>query len=659
MLIYLADLVHNYFQGLNTVPLNIAYIAAYAKNRFSDDVEIRLFKYCSELLDAINNRQPSIVGLSNYTWNESLNSFVGRYIKKYYPDIPIIVGGPNIRSDNEGIGKFLSANSFIDIYITFEGEAPFSKLLENILDRYSHSKFTGEEIRYFDIDSCFSLTAGILKGNHASESSKNLDFIPSPYLTGILDDFLLLEFIPLFESNRGCPYNCSYCTWGSNARKIVKKFSRERLYSEMEYVARRGTIFHEWCFADANFGILPRDVLIAQDIKYIYDNYKPFHTLQIWWDKNAKERMIKIARILRSLSNAYIAFQTFDPMVEEMINRKNISVDRLLEISGSLISISGRFHTDILLGLPGETSDSHLQSLRKAFELGFDSIGGGEIRMLKGSSLETDESREKYNIRTKYRLIQEGFGIYRGNFVSEFEESIRSTDWISEEEMIKLRVLRAVFYGSVTIGEFLPLMRYLRSCKIDVIYLLQSLIKMKDCDLFVAESIDWLISKAKSEWFETKDEAMVYFSDSANQKKLLENPTVKLNYDFLSNLLLSRKHYEAFYGFMLKMIIQNAPTIDNNVVRELLKLCQTRNYIAQCLRGLYDIQHTISLSDETIGHLKEVSYLSKKELSNNIFLTIDKQIAGSIRSSLQTLGTNIQTISLLCQTYPIYLKPAN
>lgn len=47
--------------------------------------------------------------------------------------MPIIAGGPNIRFDNERIGQFLSDNNFIDIYITFEGESPFSKLLKNIL----------------------------------------------------------------------------------------------------------------------------------------------------------------------------------------------------------------------------------------------------------------------------------------------------------------------------------------------------------------------------------------------------------------------------------------------------------------------------------------------------------------------------------------------
>ncbi len=659
MLIYLADLVHNYYPGLNTVPLNIANVAAYAKKRFGDDIEIKLFKYCDDLLNAMDDRRPSLVGLSNYSWNENLNNFVGRYIKQRYPCVSIIMGGPSIRCDHKGIKLFLKTNNFVDTYITFEGEMPFASLLEKIFSKYPKGQFKGEEIRNFDVDSCFSLVSGKLKGRHAIEDNIDLDYIPSPYTTGLLDDFLLPEFIPLFESNRGCPHSCVYCTWGISARRQLKKFSLERLYSEIEYVAKQGKIFHEWCFADANFGILPRDVEIAHNIRAIYDKYRPFRALQIWWDKNARDNIIEIAKILKGLSNAYIAFQTFDPYVEKMINRKNISIDKLLEMSNSLLSASERFHTDILLGLPGETMNSHLMSLRKALELGFDSIGGGEIRLLKGSDLETDELREKYNIKTKYRLVQEGFGIYRGHFVAEFEESVRSTKWITEEEMIKLRVLRAILYGAVTIGEFNPLVKYLRNSEINIIDLLQKIIEMKDSNLLVAESIDWLFEKARGEWFETKEDAVKFFSSSDNKKQLLENPTIKLNYDFLSHLTLARKNYEAFYDFMYKMIIKHFPSANKIIVHELLKLCKARNYIIQCLQGLSDTHLSVTLSNETIEQLKKINYIPRaRERNNTIFLKIDESIAKSIYDSLQTEKVKIQIISLLYQKFSIYLKPS-
>ncbi|MFC1511334.1 B12-binding domain-containing radical SAM protein [Candidatus Margulisiibacteriota bacterium] len=662
MLIYLADLVHSYYPGLNTVPLNIAYLAAYAKKCFGDDIDIRLFKYCDDLLDAIRDKQPSLVGLSNYTWNESLNGFVGRYIKQHYSQMPIIMGGPNIRYDREGIESFLRSNDFIDVYITFEGEIPFVSLLKKILSEYSSGIFTGEEIRNIDVDSCFSLKSGILKGQHAIEERKVLDYIPSPYKTGLLDDFLASEeYIPLFESNRGCPYSCSYCTWGINARKYVKQFSLERIHSDMEYVAKQGKIFPNWTFADANFGILSRDVEIARDIRAIHDKYRPFHTLTLWSDKNAKDRVVEIAKILKGLSTPYVAFQTFDPYVEKMIKRNNISVNRLLKISQSMPSSSERFHTDILLGLPGETRDSHLRSLSKAYELGFNSIGGGEIRLLKGSDLETDESRKNFNIMTKYRLVQEGFGVYKGHFVAEFEESVRSTKWITEEEMFKLRVLRAIFFGAVTIGELGPMAAYLKMLGINIIDLIQKIIEMRESDALVAESINWLSRQAQNEWFTTKEEAMVFFSSAKNRAQLLENPTIKLNYDFLSYLILSPDKYNAFHEFVSKILNQHFPSVNSTIVNELSLFCRARNYIAQCMRGSADTRTLITLSDETIEQLIATNYIcipEKRKPGNVLLLTIDGSIAKSIYNSVQIAKPKVQTISLLCQRFPIYSKPA-
>ena len=658
MLIYLADLAHNYYPGLNTVPLNIAYVAAHAKRCFPDKPEIRLFKYADDILDAIDRKEPSLVGFSNYSWNESLNDFVGRRIKKRHPNMPIVMGGPNIRYDTAGIESFLKANDFVDSYITFEGEVPFTSLLQKILTRYPDGKFTGEDIRFFEVDSCFSLVSGRLSGRHADEDKNNLDYIPSPYLGGFLDDFLLPEFIPLFESNRGCPYACSYCAWGISARKRVKTFSLDRLRREMEYVAGKEITFDNWSLADANFGILPRDTKIARDIRAIYDRYRPFHTLTIWWDKNAKDHMIEIAKTLKGLSNAYIAFQTFDPYVEKTINRKNISIRRLLEISDSLQAVSERFHTDILLGLPGETMDSHLASLGKAFELGFDSIGGGEIRLLKGSELETDNLRKKYGVISKYRMVQEGFGVYKGQFVAEFEESIRSTRWITEDEMIELRVLRAIFFGAVTIGEFGPLMRYLKNSAVNIIDMLRKIIETKDRNPAVAGSVDWLFKKARNEWFSTKGEALNFFQDHDNKRELLQNPTIKLNYDFLSYLMMRPARYDAFYEFIHKILSEHFPLVDNVVASEILKLCRERNYILRCMRGYPETSASITLSDKAIEQLIKINYIPKgHKPPDKVFLSIDELVAKSIRDSLQAQGPKIQTVSLLTQKFSIYLTP--
>ena len=106
--IYLADLVHTYTPGNYVVPLNVANIASYLNKDFKNDVEINLFKYPEDLIRSIETKQPDILGLSNYFWNNKLNMEIGEYIHEKFPEIFIVMGGPSIRIDSEGIKTFLS-----------------------------------------------------------------------------------------------------------------------------------------------------------------------------------------------------------------------------------------------------------------------------------------------------------------------------------------------------------------------------------------------------------------------------------------------------------------------------------------------------------------------------------------------------------------------
>jgi len=108
LLIYLADLYHDYLPTRQHTPLGIGYIGEYLKNQFPQEVEIRLFKSPEKLLEGIDEEVPDVIGMSNYIWNHVLNRFVGKRIRSgKNPNIPIIMGGPNIRLDDEGIFLFL------------------------------------------------------------------------------------------------------------------------------------------------------------------------------------------------------------------------------------------------------------------------------------------------------------------------------------------------------------------------------------------------------------------------------------------------------------------------------------------------------------------------------------------------------------------------
>ena len=67
MIVYLADLAHDYLPARQFVPLGIGYLASYSKSIFEEKVEFRLFKSVDELLDACENCKPDLVGFANYT----------------------------------------------------------------------------------------------------------------------------------------------------------------------------------------------------------------------------------------------------------------------------------------------------------------------------------------------------------------------------------------------------------------------------------------------------------------------------------------------------------------------------------------------------------------------------------------------------------------
>ena len=71
---------------------------------------------------------------------------------------------------------------------------------------------------------------------------------------------------PFIETNRGCPFTCSFCHTGSDYFHKLNKFSGERVKEEINYVAKKAsklgiTNLH---MADVNFGMYPQDKQVCE-----------------------------------------------------------------------------------------------------------------------------------------------------------------------------------------------------------------------------------------------------------------------------------------------------------------------------------------------------------------------------------------------------------
>ena len=527
MTIYLADLAYDTVEVNATVPLNIGYIAAHLDEVHGSKIQIRLFKYPTELEAALKASPPDVLGVSNYSWSSRLSYHLISIAKRASHKTVTIMGGPNIRLDSGSICEFMKHRSTTFRYIPLEGEAPFSDLVGRLL--------TGEEAP--SVAGVFKLVNDEAQYDEADVKSKPREIdLPSPYLSGWLDPFLKNPCLtPLLETNRGCPYGCVFCVWGIAALAKVRRRTLEDVFNEVYYIVNNSVGQQHWIVCDANFGILPRDLEIAKRIRDIREKTGYPVNVDLFHSKNTSSRNIEISAVLGDHTKGHVAVQSLDAEVLEHSGRKSMKLSEFKRHIDSFKAQGKEVRTDILLGLPGESYESHLYTCRKAFDLGFDEIDCYTIRLLPGSDYETEEHREKYQVMTKSRPIFGSYGTYDGDNVFEFEEGVRGTRHITEEELNSFKVIHLLIHYFWNVGIGKPLLNLLMHKGVNPIGVFVRLSNTNQPKLRMV--LDEMRRRSLAEWFETKNDIVAYYEDPKNFEDL-QNDYVKLTLYFLALLYL-------------------------------------------------------------------------------------------------------------------------
>jgi radical SAM superfamily enzyme YgiQ (UPF0313 family) len=530
------------------VPLNIGFIKAYSVAAHSDSVDIRLFKHPEKLLKELLVERPEIVGLSNYTWNSNLNIAVGRYIREVLPECLIIVGGPNIDDEENRRLAFFRAHDYIDYIVIDGGEEPFAEIVEWWRESRGDRSKLPMNVAWSDGTKIHQTSTRPLK--------KVIDNIPSPYLSGYLDEFLDAGMTPLFETNRGCPFKCSFCAWGSASKDLVRRLDLDTVLAELEYVSQRSSA-RNWIFCDANFGILKRDVDIAWAIRRGKDKTGKPTGCHVWTAKNITARILEITEIMGELLLPSMAVQSLDEEVLANINRDNISTETYVAYVRKFQSLGNRTHADLIVPLPGETLESHIGALRKLSDYGLDSIVTYNLRLLPGTSVNFDETKSKFGFKTKFRLIAGEYGAYHcpdGTVlrVFEYEEGVRETTTMDEDDLIYQRKLQFLLDFSWNTGVYKYLLWVARLFGINQIDVICKVLEIVNAPESGKDESERRVSKffrilerqARGEWYENRSQIESYYMDEENFDQLLENGFEKIN--ILFSVILLRDFKSAF-----------------------------------------------------------------------------------------------------------------
>lgn len=348
--------------------------------------------------------RPALFLASCYVWNMRKNLAICREVRRRFPNVVIIVGGPHVPDVPTSL---FADEPCIDYAVHGEGERPFTRLLAALCsDERDLSTIPGLTWRCGDVAVTNPGRDGL---------PKDID-LASPYLAGHFEDCVeearaaRLEPIALWETNRGCPYNCTFCDWGSATFSKIKQFRMDRLTSEIRWFADHRIDSILCC--DANFGILPRDIEITRALstsRLLRGYPRKFVTN---WAKNPRSNVPDMSRLLVAsglAAGTILAMQTATAKSLEYTRRANIPMSDYRKLAGALQERGVRVYTELILGLPGETLESWRNSLVEILATGIeDDLMTYECVVLPNSEMNLPAYRAAHGLQTVTRPFLPG-----------------------------------------------------------------------------------------------------------------------------------------------------------------------------------------------------------------------------------------------------------
>lgn len=350
------------------LPLTSGKLQAYAQTSPSvrDYYQFMPYIFHIDVLESILERieSPDIAAFSVQIWNEQLSLKVAEEIKRRFPECLVIFGGTQVPHDPQA---YMQRYPFIDIASRGEGEPPFKGILERFI---SSREFDGiPNVTWRDRNN------GRIMGNaEQSQFEKDLDVFPSPYLLGLYDQMLHnsggLTFQAIIETNRGCPFRCSYCYWGKGGlSRKYRYFSLERTAAEVEWIGMNRI---EFVYnADSNFGMHERDVEIARMFVENKKKYGCPDKVVNLYGKNTDDRIYNIAKMLYDNGmhkGLGLSRQTLSDDALKNIRRANIKLSVYKSLETRFAKEGIPTFTELILGLPGETYESFVAGIGELME---------------------------------------------------------------------------------------------------------------------------------------------------------------------------------------------------------------------------------------------------------------------------------------------------
>ena len=388
-------------------------------------VEMREFTINNEpgyIFSELVRAKYDMVCFSCYIWNIEQIKVLARDLKEARPEMKIMVGGPEVSYDGP---EFMHSNPWADYLLCGEGEYSFYRFCQ-VLE-------SGDR-RFDTVPGLIYRQEGKIFVNGLVEPM-DFDLIPFPY--SVLD--CEEDRVVYYESSRGCPFRCSYCL--SAAETSVRFLDMDRVKSELGYFLYKKPM--QVKFIDRTFNCKPDRAY--EIFKYLIKNdngVTNFH-FEICADLIDDETLRLLKKARKGLFQMEIGIQSTNPATLAAVGRKE-NVYPVLYNTERLIKLGNiHIHVDLIAGLPYESYEIFARSFDKVYGLKADMMQLGFLKVLRGTPIynQIEAHGIKYRSHAPYEVI--------------------STDYISAEELVRLKMIENMLDIYYNRGGFEDTMEYL------------------------------------------------------------------------------------------------------------------------------------------------------------------------------------------------------
>jgi radical SAM superfamily enzyme YgiQ (UPF0313 family) len=418
-----------YFSEINNViadaiflPLSVGYIWEYCNSLpdISAKWELGGILFERDTVENILSKidSPDVFAISTYVWNWEISQQLAIAIKNKWPDCLIVMGGPQVPYTSSWL---LLNRDKTDLIVTYGGERPFAEILRG-------SK---------NIPGVIAVDYPYTK----PEPDREIDYIPSPYISGLMNSLMSSDkkYSAIIETNRGCPYACTFCDQEDIYYNKLSKFNEERVLKEIDWMSENKIEF--LFFADSNLGILERDLVFIKQVannrnRTGYPNQIDYATA-----KQQPERIIELGRILNHEAGikrgVTIALQSMHKPTLDAIKRINIANEKLSDIVKTYNDHKIENYCELIIGLPEETFDSWISGLGEILELGSSSaLTVHPLSVVHNTPFGTSHYKEKYGLKYTRTVAPAGGNTYPHENKGEYDWICYESNTMTKDEWI-------------------------------------------------------------------------------------------------------------------------------------------------------------------------------------------------------------------------------